>query len=358
MSDDAEPNDPDAPDEPDDDDQRRRLNERPEDPTANAPLSRRRRLLRDESIYAEQRRHFVLFDIIPTAAAVASIPVLWHIGVTWVGVSLFVVMWLLTLIGIEVGYHRLFSHNAFVPTPAVKAGLIILGSIGGQGPVVSWAATHRHHHHHSDGEEDSHSPHPRGRDRAPTWRDRVGAFAHSHLLWKWSYPYPSPSHYTPHLLRDAVVIRVSRRYQLWVVLGLVAPTVGGGLIAWSWRGALEGFLAGGVLRLVFTQHVTWSINSLAHLFGARPFRTGDLSTNNAWLFIPTLGGSWHNNHHAFPTTASNQLEWWQFDPCYWLILGLKQLGLVSHVKVPTAAAVKAKRAVAARRASSSDQEPV
>lgn len=312
-----------------------------------APLSRRRRVLRDESIRAAQRRHFVLFDIVPTAAAILLVPVLWHIGLTPTGVGLFAAMWVLNLIGIEVGYHRLFSHGAFEARPAVRAALVILGSMGAQGPVVSWASNHRHHHQHSDTPEDSHSPHTHG--TAAGWRARLRAFAHGHLLWKWSYPYPSPSHYTPGLLRDAVVMRTSRRYTTWIVLGLVVPAALGGLLTWSARGALEGFITGGVLRLVLGQHATWCINSVCHLVGARPFRTGDLSTNNAWLALPSLGGSWHNNHHAFPTTASNQLAWWQLDPCYWVIASLARLGLVTDVKIPSADAVRAKRAVAARR---------
>jgi stearoyl-CoA desaturase (delta-9 desaturase) len=307
-----------------------------------APLSRRRRILRDHSIAAAQRRHFVLFDILPTAAALAAVPVLWHIGLTSVGVSLFAAMWVLNLVGIEVGYHRLFSHGAFVASAPVKAALVILGSMGAQGPVVSWASNHRHHHQHSDTPEDTHSPHGRA-ERGPR------AFAHAHLLWKWSYPYPSPSHYTPNLLRDPVVIKTSRRYTTWIVLGLVAPALVGGLVTWSLRGALEGFITGGLFRLVLGQHATWCINSLCHLVGTRPFRTGDLSTNNAWLALPTLGGSWHNNHHAFPTTASNQLSWWQIDPCYWVIATLERVGLVTDVKVPSADQVRAKRAAAARR---------
>jgi stearoyl-CoA desaturase (delta-9 desaturase) len=315
-----------------------------------APLSRRRRILRDHSIAAAQRRHFILFDILPAIGAIAAVPLLWHIGLTWIGVGLFAAMWVSNLIGIEVGYHRLFSHGAFVATAPVRAALVILGSMGAQGPVVSWASNHRHHHQHSDTPEDTHSPHGRAESK---WR----AFAHAHLLWKWAYPYPSPSHYTPALLRDSVVIKTSRRYTTWIVLGLVVPAVLGGLLTWSLRGALEGLLTGGILRLVLGQHATWCINSLCHLVGSRPFRTGDLSTNNAWLALPTLGGSWHNNHHAFPTTASNQLSWWQIDPCYWVIAALARVGLVTDVKVPTPEQVRAKRAVAARKSAPKESLP-
>ncbi len=313
-----------------------------------APVTRRRRVMRHDSIRDAQRRHFLLFDVVPSIAAIASIPVLWHIGLSWVGISLFAIMWVLNLIGIEVGYHRLFSHGAFEASPRVRAALVILGSMGAQGPVVSWASNHRHHHQHADTPEDTHTPHDAN---ATDWRGRLRAFAHGHLLWKWTYPYPSPSHYTPGLLRDPVVIETSRRYTTWIGLGLVVPAVLGGLATWSLRGALEGLITGGILRLVIGQHATWCINSLCHLVGSRPFFTGDRSTNNAWLALPTLGGSWHNNHHAFPTTASNQLMWWQIDPCYWVIAVLARVGAVTDVKRPTADAIRAKRAVAERRTS-------
>jgi stearoyl-CoA desaturase (delta-9 desaturase) len=308
--------------------------------TGEAPITRRRRVLRDASIAAAQRRHFVLFDVIPLAAAIVAVPVLAIVGVTWIGLTLFAAMWVLNLIGIEIGFHRLFSHGAFEASPRLRAALVALGSMGAQGPVVSWASNHRHHHQHSDTPEDTHTPHGAG----PFWR----RFAHAHVTWKWSYPYPSPSHYTPALLRDPVVIRTSRRYPTWIAMGLVAPMMIGALLGGA-RGAVEGLLVGGVLRLVLGQHATWCINSLCHLIGTRPFRTGDRSTNNAWLALPTLGGSWHNNHHAFPTTASNQLRWWQLDPCGWIIAGFAALGWASEVKRPSRAQIEGKRAAASRR---------
>jgi stearoyl-CoA desaturase (Delta-9 desaturase) len=313
---------------------------------AEAPISRRRRVLRDESIAAAQRRHFVLFDLIPLAGAIAAVPILASIGLTWVGVTLFAIMWVLNLIGIEIGFHRLFSHAAFEASPGLRATLVALGSMGAQGPVVSWASNHRHHHQHSDTPEDSHTPHGHG----DTLAARARGFVHAHVMWKYAYPYPSPSHYTPGLLRDPVVIKTSRRYTTWIALGLIVPALLGGLITGSLRGAVEGFLTGGVLRLVLGQHATWCINSLCHLIGTRPFRTGDRSTNNAWLALPTMGGSWHNNHHAFPTTATNQLAWYQLDPCGWIIRGFERAGWATDVKRPTPAQVRAKRAASLRRA--------
>jgi stearoyl-CoA desaturase (delta-9 desaturase) len=286
------------------------------------PVARRRRILRGASIDAAQQRHFWLFDVLPAAAALVAVPLLWHVGLTWTGVVWFAGMWVLNLAGIEIGFHRLFSHGAFTASPGLRRALVVLGSMGAQGPVISWASNHRHHHQHADTPEDTHTPH-------------AGfGFRHAHLMWKWRYPYPSPSHYTPHLLRDPVVRGASRYYVLWIVLGLGVPAVFGGL---------EGFLTGGVLRLFLGQHATWCINSLCHLVGVRRYRTGDLSTDVAWLALPTMGGSWHNTHHAFPTTCSNQLHWWQLDPCGWIIRACAAVGLAANLTYPTRSSIAAKR---------------
>jgi stearoyl-CoA desaturase (delta-9 desaturase) len=212
--------------------------------------------------------------------------------------------------------------------------------MGAQGPAISWAANHRHHHHVSDTPLDSHSPHHGG----PGWQGALAGFWHAHLGWKREYPYPSPSHYVPHLVKDRTVLLVSRRYYLWIALGLAVPALAGGLVTMSWHGALTAGLLGGLVRLVLGQHATWCINSVCHLWGARPFATSDRSTNNAWLAIPSMGGAWHNNHHAFPTTANNGIEWWQIDPCYWVIRSLAVVGLAWDVKTPSAALIEKKRA--------------
>lgn len=311
-------------------------------PARTAPR-RAVRVLRDETIHAAQRNHFILFDVIPFIAFVIACVVLTRTGLSAIDVSIFVVMWILNLIGIEVGFHRLFSHGAFKCTEGVKRALVILGSTGAQGPAISWASNHRHHHQVSDTEDDSHSPHHGG----PGILGRVKGFWHSHLGWKYEYAYPSPSHYTPALVKDRTVLLTSRRYYLWILLGLLAPAVAGGLLTLSWRGALTAGLTGGVVRLVLGQHATWCINSICHLFGKRPFVTGDKSTNNTWLALPTMGGSWHNTHHAFPTTANNGLERWQIDLCYVVIRGLAALGLAWDVKTPSAELIARKRESAA-----------
>jgi stearoyl-CoA desaturase (delta-9 desaturase) len=315
-------------------------------PGSSARPLRRARVLHDDTIRAAQRKHFYLFDLAPLVACVGAVVVLSRTGVTAVDWSIFVVMWILNLIGIEIGFHRLFSHGAFQCTEKVKAALVVLGSMGAQGPVISWASNHRHHHQVSDTPEDSHSPHHGG----PGPLGWLNGFWHAHLGWKYDYPYPSPSHYTPALVKDRTVLLTSRRYYWWIALGLVVPAIAGGLATLSFEGALRAGLLGGVVRLVLGQHATWCINSFCHLFGQRPFRTGDKSTNNAWLALPSMGGSWHNNHHAFPTTANNGIEWWQIDLCYGVIRLLERFGLIWDVKVPSAELIESKRARGAQSA--------
>lgn len=305
-------------------------------------------------IRAMQRKHFVLLDLVPMATALLACVVLGVLGIEssdWIAFGL---LYLLGVVGIELGYHRYFSHGAFEAKPWVRAGLLILGSMGGQGPVVTWASTHRYHHGHSDGPLDVHSPHAfRGRPR-PSLR----SFLHAQLTWKWSYSYPNPSLYTPQLVRDPLVIRLSKLYYVWVGLGIVVP----GLVSAALGGGLDrlltGALLGGVLRLLVTQHMTFLINSLCHLAGARPFQSRDQSRNVWWLVPFTLGGSLHNAHHAFPTTANNGLTRWDFDPGYWILRALARLGWVSELKeIPAHVVARRRRDAAVAAVETDDSVP-
>jgi stearoyl-CoA desaturase (delta-9 desaturase) len=295
-------------------------------------------------ITSMQKRHFVFLDVLPFLGSIAAIGILARTGISrgdWVS---FAVMWYVGVIGIEIGYHRYFSHSAFTTGSFGRALLAIFGSMGGQGPVVTWASTHRHHHNHSDTIEDSHSPYHRSGHPGASLR----GFIHSQLTWKWQYPYPNPSLYTPHLVRDRLIATLSRYYYVWVVLGIVIPGLMSAAIDRSWHSMLTGMLFGGVLRLFLGQQVTFLINSLCHLVGWRPFDSKDNSRNVVWLIPLTLGGSLHNSHHAFPSTANNGLLWWQLDPGYWLLWGLERVGLVSDVRTIGKEAV-AKRRRGARR---------
>jgi stearoyl-CoA desaturase (delta-9 desaturase) len=295
----------------------------------------KKRLISNSYIKLMQKRHFLLCDVAPLIGCMIAIALLWHESLTLVDGIVFLGMCFLTSTGITVGYHRLFTHRSFNAQPFIRQLLVILGSMSAQGPVLSWVANHRHHHRFSDQPEDTHSPHTAPNKLLGLWQ--------SHLFWKWEYEYPNPVYYAPELLRDQAILKVSRWYYGWIVLGLVFPAIVTGIVTQSWIGAWHGFWLGGVIRLYFAQHTTWCINSVCHLWGQRPFQTSDRSVNNIWLALPTAGESWHNNHHAFQNSAKFGLYWWQIDLGYWVIRLLEITRLAWDVTVPTEAMIQAKK---------------
>ena len=293
--------------------------------------SKRKKAIDSPYLHRLQRVHFVLFDILPLIGTLAALALLFVRPIGAVEISLFLVMWALTGFGISVGYHRLFTHRSFTTVAPVRATLAILGSMAGQGGIISWSAMHRRHHECGDHEGDMHSPNLSG----PGWKGKLRGLAHAHFTWMMAHPYPNVVHYAPDLLRDPVVMAISRHYYRWILLGLLIPTALGGLLTWSWMGCLTGFLWGGAVRMFVLEHSLWSLNSFCHMFGSRPFATRDESRNIA-LFAPFIfGEAWHHNHHAFPNSAHFGLAWYRLDPGYWLIRLLQWLGLASDVKVPS-----------------------
>lgn len=241
--------------------------------------------------------------------------------------------------GTSVGFHRHFTHRSFKATTPVRVAFAILGSMAAQGPLIFWVALHRLHHEHSDQPGDPHSPHFHGSD----FIGMVRGLWYAHVAWTFSYEVPNATYYASDLLRDKVLLKVSQMYFFWVFLGLLIPTALGGVLAGTWMGAFYGFLWGGLVRMFFWHNMVWCITSVAHVFGNRPLDSGDKSTNNFWLAIPTMGESWHNNHHAFPHAAITGLEWWQIDLSGWVIRALEKVGLVWDVKLPTASMIAAKK---------------
>jgi stearoyl-CoA desaturase (delta-9 desaturase) len=197
-----------------------------------------------------------------------------------------------------------------------------------EGPLLKWVALHRRHHQYSDTEQDPHSPHHAGHDLPSMFR---GVW-HAHMGWFFQPEPPNLSHYVKDLHQSALLRMVSALFPVWVAVGLLIPAVLGGLLTGTWMGAASGLTWGGLARIFLVHHVTWSVNSLCHLWGAQPFRTGDQSRNNFLFGALGLGEGWHNNHHAFPTSARFGLRWWQIDVGYWLIHVLSRLGLASKVR--------------------------
>ena len=275
------------------------------------------------------RRLSLVTAAIPFIASVIAIGLLSLLGIGPVEVGLLVCMYALTTLGIEVGFHRHFSHHAFQTTTAVRAILAILGSMAAQGGVIYWVANHRRHHQYTDLPGDPHSPHL-GEDGI---RGRLRGLWHAHIGWTLEGEVTNSMLFAKDVLRDPVIAKINQLQQIWVVLGLAIPAVLGGVLTWTWMGAFQGFLWGGLVRIFLGHQFIGSTNSICHVYGSRPFNTNDHSANNMWLALFTWGQSWHNNHHAFPNSAIVGLEWWQIDLGAWVIRLLEFAGLVWNVKV-------------------------
>lgn len=296
------------------------------------PNGKYRRLAVDsEYIHRIQRRHFVLFDILPLLGTVLAFCLLSYRSITAVDMILFAAMWLLTGIGISAGYHRLFAHRSYRTTTGTAVLLVILGSMSGRGSMMSWAAMHRRHHEVADKPGDMHSPNLHGRGV----RGRVRGFIHSHYMWMLKHQYPNVAHYAPDLLRDKWLVWASRHYGYWVLLGLFIPAAIGAAVSGSWWGALTGFLWGGAVRMFVVEQSMSALNSFLHLVGTQPFKLDENSRNNVLLGALVWGEGWHNNHHAFPNSASFALKRYAVDLGYWFIALLSALGLAWEVRVPT-----------------------
>jgi stearoyl-CoA desaturase (delta-9 desaturase) len=256
---------------------------------------------------------------------------LWGWGFSWVDLGLLIGFYILTTIGITVGFHRLFTHAAFETNVVVKVVLALLGSLAIQGSLFQWVAMHRKHHQHSDKKDDPHSPHQHGRGIIGLLK---GAW-HAHMGWFFDPEPPNLGHYIPDLRKSRALCFVSAWFPFWVVMSFVAPAVLGGLVTRSWHGALTGLVWGGLMRVFLVHHVTWSVNSACHLWGFRPYESNDLSRNNPVFGILAMGEGWHNTHHAFPSSARHGLRWWQMDVSYWVIRTLKWMGLAWNLKLPS-----------------------
>jgi len=293
-----------------------------------------------EKLVNEDVRIWNFFGVtVPFLVLALAIVLLWGRGCGWVPLGLMLVMYCVTGLGVTLGYHRLFTHRAFETTPVMKVILIIMGSMSTEGTLLTWVAQHRRHHQSPDQEGDPHSPHV----HEDGGKRLLGRFWHSHIGWFLKPADPDLYRYVADLWRDPLVRRTGGLFKLWVVLGLVLPAAIGGLITRTWTGAFLGMIWGGFVRMFLIHHVTWSINSVCHLWGGRTFRTPDHSRNNAIFGILAFGEGWHNNHHAFPNSARHGLKWWQIDTSYLIIRGMEKLGLAWNVKLPAKHSMVAKQ---------------
>ena len=242
---------------------------------------------------------------------------------------IFGVLYLLTGFGVTVGFHRLFTHRSFKTGPVVRGVLAILGSAAIEGPVISWVADHRKHHAFTDVPGDPHSPHV---DHGVGVRGALKGLLHAHIGWLFVHDQRGArDRYAPDLMADPVMRFVDRWFFVWAVGGVALAFVLGFALGGTLEAGLTALLWGGALRVMLLHHTTFSINSICHVFGRRRFATPDESRNVSWLSLITFGESWHNNHHAFPTSARHGMGRWQLDVSALVIRGLERVGLAWDV---------------------------
>ncbi|MCE7081386.1 fatty acid desaturase [Streptomyces sp. ST2-7A] len=281
----------------------------------------------------------LLFIVVPFLALLAAVPLAWGWGVSWLDLGLLVAFYFIGCHGITIGFHRHFTHGSFKAKRPLRVALAIAGSMAVEGPLIRWVADHRRHHKHSDAEGDPHSP----------WRygETVPALMKglwwAHMGWMFDKEQTSQQKYAPDLIADPDIRRISRQFTLWTVVSLITPAVIGGLATWSWQGALTAFFWGSLVRVALLHHVTWSINSICHAVGNRPFKSRDRSGNVWWLAVLSCGESWHNLHHADPTSARHGVDRWQVDSSARLIRWFELAGWAHDVRWPKKSRLDAKR---------------
>ncbi|HET9141874.1 acyl-CoA desaturase [Actinophytocola sp.] len=272
-----------------------------------------------------------VFIVGPFLALLAAVPLTWGWGVGWVDLVLAAAFYVVTCLGVTVGFHRYFTHRAFKAKRGVRIALAIAGSMALQGPILHWVADHRRHHAFSDRDGDPHSPWAFGTSPAAL----VRGFWHAHMGWIFDRKLTNQERFAPDLLADKDIRRVHRQFGLWTAVTMFAPAVLGGLLTWSWWGAVTAFFWAGLVRVSFLHHVTWSTNSICHMIGSRPFASRDRSANFWPLAILSMGESWHNLHHADPTCARHGVDRGQIDISARLIWIFERFGWVSDVRWPT-----------------------
>ena len=277
-----------------------------------------------------QRRLVLFLTILPFAGVIAAGWLLWGTGLSVTDVALFTAFYLFTGFGVTIGYHRLFTHRSFKASRPLKVVLALGGSMAVEGSLISWCATHRRHHAYSDRDGDPHSPHL---DEGPGFLGVVKGLWHAHMGWLMSPEVTEESRWAPDLDKDGDLRWISKMFPWIAVTSFFLPAVIGFAITRSWVGAVTAFVWASLVRIFMLHHVTWSINSICHFYGERPFKSLDFSTNNWVLSLISFGESWHNNHHAFPTSARHGLGRAQFDISASLIAMFKKFRWATDVKV-------------------------
>jgi stearoyl-CoA desaturase (Delta-9 desaturase) len=267
---------------------------------------------------------------VPPLCVVVAIVLLWNRAIGPLELTLMIALYVITALGITLGYHRLFTHRAFKASRPFRTIIAVLGSMAVEGGVITWVADHRKHHAFTDIQGDPHSPHLAG----PGFLGAIKGLWHAHIGWLFeTVGSADRERFAPDLVKDRALQIVDKLFFLWVALGLLIPFALGWIIGGGIGTALTALLWGGLVRVFLLHHVTWSINSVCHFFGRKRFDIEDESRNVFWLAPFSMGEAWHHNHHAFPTSAFHGLRFWEriADPTGLVIALFEKLGLVWDV---------------------------
>ena len=304
-------------------------------PPAPRPAERSRRFA-----VVRRRMQPIRIELNPILAVFAAVPIAWGGWLSWTDVAIGTVFYLISGLGITVGFHRYFTHGSFKANRALRIALALAGSLAIEGNIIQWVADHRRHHAFSDQEGDPHSP----------WRYGNGFWAltkglwFAHMGWMFSRELSNRARFAPDLMADKDIDRIDRAFGPIVLFSTLGPALIGGLVTWSWQGALTAFFWAGIVRIGLLHHVTWSINSVCHVYGERPFevRNGDKASNFWPLAIVSFGESWHNLHHADPTCARHGVLRGQVDISARLIWLFEKAGWAWNVRWPNEQRLAAK----------------
>jgi stearoyl-CoA desaturase (Delta-9 desaturase) len=305
-----------------------------------------------------QRVSAVILVLGPFVALGVAVAGLWGHGISGLDVAIGVVMYVVTCLGVTIGFHRLLAHRSFRTNRPVRIALAVAGTMAVEGSALTWVAQHRRHHAHTEQAGDPHSPFRYGTGFWPQLKGLV----YAHVGWFFDFHPSEPERWAPDLLADRDMYVVSKTSHVWSVASLAIPFLIGWAATDSLSGGLLAFLWGGVVRMMVLHHITWSTNSVCHMFGRRPFETGDRSSNFAPLALLSMGESWHNAHHAFPSSARHGVDRGQLDPTAGVIRLLERLGWATHVRWPRPDRLESRRrrrpgvAVASSGASDTDEE--
>jgi stearoyl-CoA desaturase (Delta-9 desaturase) len=297
-----------------------------------SPAPARGTVILDRRQVRLQRLAILSLTIGPFVGLVAAIASLWGRAVGALELVVLASTYVVTGLGITVGFHRLLTHRSFDTPRWLRLTFAIFGSMAIEGSVISWVADHRRHHAYADKDGDPHSPHL---DEGEGVLGALKGLWHAHVGWLLSDERTDRDRWAPDLMKDPGMLAVDRAFPLLAAGSLLLPAALGFAFTGTMSGAVTTFLWGGLVRVFVLHHVTWSVNSICHFFGTRPFVTTDYSTNNWPLALISFGESWHNNHHAFPTSARHGLGKLQLDMGGALIGALERLRLAYNVKRPT-----------------------